>query len=282
MTRRAIAKNPATKLLAMALTAVLCVLLAGCSSDQDTASGGAEQSEEATTAQSEEATDEASGEPEFIDDEFVAAIGPALEARWAITDQEPDDVVSADLTAQGVQAELDGVEAYKDGNFENEDLAQYAKLYIEALENSDANDYVEANERWVQNYNQRVISLYQINEISPITVSEEKQTTLSQLLSDGKDALAASELMENVEFTAEDPEYEGQTYLTYTAVVENTTDTNFAYFFYDLNLVDADGVVVETLTAETDNWAPGTKHSFEFSTDKQFDHVEIVTANWSV
>ena len=66
-----------------------------------------------------------------------------------------------------------------------------------------------------------------------------------------------------------------------TLTVENTTDNTFEYFNFNISLVDKDGVVVETQNAYTENWKPGDKHRFEFSTDKEFDKIEVETAEWS-
>jgi len=52
--------------------------------------------------------------------------------------------------------------------------------------------------------------------------------------------------------------------------VKNTTSDDFNYFAFNININDKDGVTVETTTASTDNWEAGTKHRFEFETEKSF------------
>ena len=69
-------------------------------------------------------------------------------------------------------------------------------------------------------------------------------------------------------------------YKTYSAVVKNTTSDDFNYFAFNINLNDKDGVTVETTTASTDNWEAGTKHRFEFGTEKSFKSIEIKSCTW--
>lgn len=66
---------------------------------------------------------------------------------------------------------------------------------------------------------------------------------------------------------------------TYVASVENVTNTAFEYFRLDINLLDTDGAVLETVYAGVDNFAPGRTARLEFMTDRTFDSYEL-TANY--
>ena len=62
----------------------------------------------------------------------------------------------------------------------------------------------------------------------------------------------------------------------YEAVIENITDKTFETFNVDINLLDADGIILETAYAWVENFAPGKKAKLEFSTDTAFVSYEIV------
>ena len=62
----------------------------------------------------------------------------------------------------------------------------------------------------------------------------------------------------------------------YEAVIENITDKTFETFNVDINLLDADGIILETAYAWVENFAPGKKAKLEFSTDTAFESYEIV------
>lgn len=45
---------------------------------------------------------------------------------------------------------------------------------------------------------------------------------------------------------------------------------------------DSDGVVTDTYIASTNDWAPGTKHTFEFSTDAGVSSIDVTSCEWSL
>lgn len=218
------------------------------------------------------------------DEKFIEAVGKGLEARWAITDADSASSSSTDTLKQALDKEKEAVKDFYDADFDNEDLKSYAQKYIDALNGLNAEDYSSGSgfERWTRYYNQRVAALYNINQISPISVSKSNESNLTEILNDGEEASAALAVMDKAEFTKQDPEYPEQTYFEYKAVVENDSNISFSYFYYNINLVDKDGVTVETTTASTDDWAAGTKHAFEFTTDKQFETIEVTSCGWSL
>jgi hypothetical protein len=222
-------------------------------------------------------------ESKSTDEQFVEAVGKGLEARWAISDST-DDRLTTDLMNQAISKERDAVKEFREANFENEELGENAEAYFEALDELKGEDYNSSSglERWMRNYNMRCAALYNINEIKEIPVSQNKQSNLDELLNDGKTAAAALDLMEKVDFVKQEPEYPGQSYIEYKAVVENSSSVNFSYFTYQINLVDQDGVVIENTTASTNDWAAGTKHAFEFTTDKKFEKMEISSCWWNL
>lgn len=218
------------------------------------------------------------------DEKFIEAVGNGLEARWAITDSKEASSASTDTLNQALEKEKEAVKDFYDADFENQDLKQCARNYIDALNSLNADDYGSSSgyERWMRGYNQRVAALYNIDKISPISVGKTNESNLTEILNDGKEASAAIDLMNKADFVKQDPEYPGQTYFDYKAVVENASDVTFSYFYYNINLVDSDGVTVDTTIASTNDWAAGSKHTFEFTTDKAFDSIEVSSCGWSL
>ena len=72
----------------------------------------------------------------------------------------------------------------------------------------------------------------------------------------------------------------GGGYKTYQAVVENTTSVDFKSFQVSINLLNADGVIVETTYDQVSAFKQGAKVQFEFSTDKDFTSTEVITDWW--
>lgn len=220
----------------------------------------------------------------YADQGFVEAVAQGLEARWAITDpiEKRGETPTEEEFSEAIQAEKNAVSDYTDVQFKNEELGKYAEQYMSAVSDMETDDYFAQNERWATGYSARTAALYGINEIVPISVSEESRATLDTLLSDGEAAAVAQEIIESAEFVQQEPLYEGETYHTYSAVLENTSTIAFSFFQLDISLVDQDGVVVETQNAFTDNWAPGEKHRFEFVSDASFTEIRVESASWGV
>ena len=225
----------------------------------------------------------AAQEEKSTDEHFMDALSSGLEARWEILDPLGVTYEQEDLE-KAIQAEKDAVADFYDKDFENDELGVCAQRYIDSLNNSNAADMYSANgySRWLQNYNARTAALYDINAIYEINVSEDEKSSLDQLLNDGEAASYAVSIMDQVSFEAQEPEFEGQTYLEYTAVVENASELNFSYFNLNINLLDSDGVVLETTAAFTSDWASGSNHTFSFMTDTDFADYEISSCDWSL
>ena len=117
-----------------------------------------------------------------------------------------------------------------------------------------------------------------------LTVSDKFQTYLdefkarSQIVKE-QDALQSSidTMLSNVQFAEVNDD--GYGWKKYQAVIENTTGKDFSTFSVNINLMSADGVIVETQYDSVSNFTNGAKAQFEFTTDKEFASTEV-TANW--
>lgn len=191
-----------------------------------------------------------------------------------------------------INAELDVVKKYRDEKFEDSDLQELAIEYINCL--NDQNDaleyltvdYTKYSELHKEAYNKRTTIIKQMVDDYGLTVSDDYQSDLNDLLTNAKivkededkqakiDALVSSIVFE----VTED---DGYGYKTYGAVVENTTGIDFTSFGLSINLLDADGVIVESEYSSVENFNNGAKARFEFFTDVEFTSYQITVDYWN-
>ncbi len=76
----------------------------------------------------------------------------------------------------------------------------------------------------------------------------------------------------------EDDEYQR----TYTAILENTSDKTLSSLDISINLLDKDGVIVDTNNAGVTNVKPGQKARIEFCTSTKFKDTDITLGYYSV
>lgn len=114
-----------------------------------------------------------------------------------------------------------------------------------------------------------------------LTVSDKFQSNLDEFKTNSKlvqekDAQeqAIDSMLSNITFEEVPDEYAGD-WKTYQGVVENTTGSDFSTFAVNINLLNADGVIVETAYDQVSNFTNGAKAQFEFSTDKEFTSTEV-------
>ena len=272
----------------ISIALIAAIMFTGCGGQ-----GQPQQQDQATQVQGEQTADSdalqntAESEAAKVSNtEFVEAIGECLEARWAITDpyNAAGEAIPNEEFRRAINIEIDAVLPYEEAEFEDENMAAAAEEYIAAMKECQGILNYIGTDQWQAQYDQkvfrkRVAGLYKINSIEPIPVDPSNQSSLAGLLSEGETTEAVWDIMDSVHFEVESEEY---SFKKYSAVVENASNITFSNFSIDVSLIDADGVVVDTVTCWTDNWAAGTKHRLEFSTDKEFETIEIPTASWSV
>ena len=196
-----------------------------------------------------------------------------------LTDRKDANADSTDDWDKYINAEYSQLKGFKKETFKNEKLGQLALTYIKGLEETKKlTGYVESNnDKFWSKYTpiaeERVITLKSINSIKKLTFEDSSdKKTFKGLLSDADTVIAIRNLEKETKFKKTKNEYD---YVTYTATVMNTTDTDFSYFCYNINLYDGSDTVIDTQSASTDNWDSGTKHVFSFETDAKFKKLEI-------
>ena len=216
-----------------------------------------------------------------VDEQFKQDLMTGLSNRWDIAD---DGVGTKESYAECVASEYNMISEYKEADFENDQLGELAVAYIDVLERSNEaiGDFANEEkfyEEWDSIYSERCELLLELNEILDMQFTDEADIEeFEGFLSQGKVEKAVNEIIANTKFEKTKSDYGWD---TYSAVVENTTDEDFDYFDFELKLIDAEGITVETNYATTENWNSGEKVKFEFSTDANFETMEIADCTYS-
>lgn len=201
------------------------------------------------------------------DETFVKNLGNALEARWKITDntKQTSNEDTRNVLSSAIDAEEKKLGAYEDYTFENEKIAEYAKLYFDSLAKQKegfkyyGTDEEKYNEVFGSGLVGRYKAIYLINNEMPLSLSKSNGDNLDQFLQSGKiifdeDAkLAAVEKMLQEGITAE---FDGD---QYQIIFENKTGYDFDSIDFTVNYYDKDGVLTDYSSCYLNNWKNGTK-----------------------
>lgn len=239
-------------------------------------------------------------EPQYADKKFVTDMSLGLQERWKLSDADEqkegyDDIYVdskeyQDMMLRYIGAELDKIEKYSEEKFEDKKLQEMALKYINLLQKHKeicsymTVDYERYEEEFAPVYDERSKVIKTMVDNYGMTVDEKYQDTLndfitnSQLVTEQENTVAAVEnMLKGIQFQV--VEDDGYGWKTYQAVVENTTGIDFDNFSINVNLLNADGVIVETAYDQVSGFKAGAKVQFEFSTDKEFTSTEV-TGDW--
>lgn len=242
-------------------------------------------------------TEKSEEETKYADEQFIKDMSKGLQARWDLIDKnekkdeevDPQSQEEKDMTLDCIQAELDCVEKYTDEKFNDSKLQEYAVKYVNLLkQHKDACKYIPVDyygkysEELDSIYNERSKIIEDLVENYNLTVDKKHQDTLdefktnSQLVKD-QDAMEESvkNMLANIQFTEVSNE---DGWKTYQGVVENTTGKDISTLNVDINLKNADGIIVETTYDDVSNFTKGAKAQFEFYTDKDFATTEVTAS----
>lgn len=224
-----------------------------------------------------------SSEEKVYDSDFMSDLAKGLEARWELVDNATTDEMTAANYKEALNKELDMIKDYKDKKFADSILQEYAISYINELNNGiEVADTLGADsfyEEWPAHQNQRTKILNDINNIQEIPVTDKE--ILNQLLAQGKEVEAENKkeeainnLVSGFEFQLNE-EKSDEYYKYYSVVAENTTEYNISHLSLNVKLYDENDVNIETNYAYTDDWTPGEKTQFEFSTSETFSTIKL-------
>lgn len=255
------------KWIALALACMMIVSLAACET----------QEPEESTA------------PQYCDEAFLEDFTTGLMARWDLTDKadtaENKDKSERELRTEYVHAELDLLEPYRTGLFQNTKLQEQAIAYINLLQDQlDALDYFNVDpskyyDLWEDAYNKRTQMIADMITTYNLQFPEAYSETVNDMLTNAKVVTEQSELKEKAQQMVDNLQFElvqnDYGLKTYRAVIENTTNETFSDFMVDVSLINEDGILVATEFAMIENLSPGMKGYIEFMTDVEFARYEV-------
>ena len=227
-------------------------------------------------------------EPSYADKVFVEDMSAGLQERWKLNDADAakegfDDIYFnskeyQDMMFGYIDAELNKIEKYTEEKFENKKLQELALKYINLLyQHKELCEYSTI-------YDERSKVIKTMVDDYGMTVDEKYQDTLndfitnSQLVTEQENTVAAVEnMLKGIQFQV--VEDMGDGLKTYQTIIENTTGLDFNTFNININLLDENGVIVESVWEQVNNFNNGAKVQVEFSTDKEFASTEV-TGDW--
>lgn len=244
-------------------------------------------------------TEKSEEKTKYADEQFIKDMSKGLQARWDLNekDEKKEGYDKIELQSQEykdmmlsyIQKELDYTEKYTDEKFKDSKLQEYAVKYINLLkQHKDICQYIPVDyygkylDEFNPIYDERSKIIEDLVENYNLTVDKKHQDTLdefktnSQLVKD-QDAMEESvkNMLANIQFTEVSNE---DGWKTYQGVVENTTGKDISSLSVDINLKNADGVIVETTYDDVSNFTKGAKAQFEFYTDKDFATTEVTAS----
>jgi len=254
-----------------------CLVLSGCASEEPAAE-----------------------EPTYADQSFISDMKNGLQARWKLNEEDEaeegyDEILVnseeyQEMMNNYIQAELDYVEKYQNEKFEDSNLQEIAVKYVNLLkQHKDACQYMTVDynkylEEFQPVYNERSKIISQLVNDYGMTVDEEYQQTLNDFLTNSQlvieqenEEAAIQQMLDGIQFDEVD---DNGGYKTYQAVVENTTGIDFNTLNITINLLNSDGVIVETAYDNVSAFAQGAKVQFEFMTDKEFTSTQVSVDWW--
>ncbi|MBM6699336.1 hypothetical protein H7U32_03165 [Bifidobacterium pullorum subsp. saeculare] len=220
--------------------------------------------------------DKATDEPEYADETAMSVIAEGFEKRSDKIDElvaKNEDTSTTKNRRLYVQTELDNDKPLKDARFKDSQMQEDVISYINKLEDTmtllktsspNSDDFAS---QWSSIYDERSKLLKKFVDDYGLTVGEQYQDSLDELLVNGADVAendaideAIRGLVSGVTFEKTDDGYGS---FTYSAVIQNTTNYDFSDVGILLALYDAQGVKVEETYANTSSWRRGESVRFE-------------------
>lgn len=240
-------------------------------------------------------------EPKYADEAFVKDMAKGLQARWDMSakDEKKDGYEEIAINSKEnqkmmlsyIDAELNVIEKYTEEKFADKKMQETAIKYINLLKEHKeicqeiTVDYDKYYEDFLPIYDGRSKIIETMVKDYGMTVEEKHQATLDDFLTKSKLVAEQEKVEEEIQKMLSAIQFkvvedDGSGYKTYQAVIENTTSVDFQSLQVSINLLNADGVIVETTWDQVSAFKQGAKVQFEFSTDKEFASTQVVVDWW--
>lgn len=216
-----------------------------------------------------------------VDGQFMRELSKGLMKRWDKSDEYAEQgSVGEDpnIYSEYCDIELEELEKYYDQTFDNQELQEDAKTYIDYLRAAkDATkhytiDYNTYNTMWADIYAKRTMLLNTFVEKYGLSVDEKHQKTLDDILVDASAAKeqvdfknAVAKMTESFKISTTEDEWG---YKTYKVSMKNTTNHTFEYFYADVSVLDQSGKIIASGSLDQiSSWKPEQ----EATVDAYFD-----------
>ena len=239
----------------------IALLLSGCASPASEPPAAEEPAPTATPEPPDERK---------TDEEFVAAVARALQARWDVSaGYSPADLAAMSAAEYQsylracVDAEEKELGSIVDYRFLDADLASLAQQYYHALslqrggaEYARTSALAEYNATWVLGYNYRVAALWDLTRDFSLKVEKDYSSRLEELLAahhEAKKQVAFREMTDRLpgELVYEpDPAASDETRTCYVGWITNTTGYDIKSLSIGISFLDSDGNIL----AQTTDW----------------------------
>ena len=182
-----------------------------------------------------------------------------------------------------MKAELDNIEIYKDKQFEDSKLQEYAIKYINLLNQQKEAveymlvDYDKYDKLWGDAYEQRAQLITTIDKEYGIPVSAEYEDTMKEMNTKANVVTEKKALEDAINKALKEGKFEkSDNYGSYdcTLIVENTTDADLKHVGIVVNFIDKDDVVVDSMSDYVEVWKAGTKTKLTYYVQSDFDKWE--------
>ena len=209
------------------------------------------------------------------DEVFVEEFSKAINKRWKEQDKLAESLTTEEYNkknAEILEEELETIEKSL-ANVEDKELKELGTQYVEGaklqIEMFKSTDF-ELQEKYSEESQElRKPALVKLVDEYDVKIDEDNQ----QMYKDFKEQAKvinkeneankyAEQLAQQITFEKSVDEYGD---VTYTAIVENTSDIEFDSIFYDVQFKDAEGIVVGNDIVLLENFAPGTKQKVELT-----------------
>lgn len=205
---------------------------------------------------------------EYADKAFLEDFKQGLYDRWDYNDE--DDVDYAEYYKNLADKELNHIAKYTDKKFKDSTLQEYAIKYINILKKSKSFDdktyerYAllfdeDKTNDYYKLYVERTGLIKDIVKKYKVKIDNKHQKTYNEIVNDNSKAVKDAEkdskikaIVENLSFEKKDDNY-------YEAIAENNSGYNISNLELSINLLNSDGVVVDTTNDYIQNIENGQK-----------------------
>lgn len=231
-------------------------------------------------------TEPQQAETDYADDEAMGIIAEGWIDRAEILEgsEELQGTEADEQLKQAVQAEIDAGSSLKGRQFENTKMQEDVLAYLNSLDaqmdvlTNYSSSSIEYYEKWTEAYNNRTAIIKKLADEYGLAVDGKYKADFDKIITDGTNAVENKSKEDAIEGLISGATWEaiddGYGSITYTAVIENTTDYDFKNVLLIVGMYDADGVRTESY-ANANSWKAGDKVKFEaYSTEGLVERVE--------